>query len=186
MRLGATGIKVTQRFSYQFGFAAQVTPAALERIVNWPDVVTVEKDSILEAHLAQGIPLMNAATVRTTYTGSGLSIAICDTGIDTSHPRLGGGGFPNAKVIGGYDTGDNDADPRPDSVSGQCSGTACAGIAAGNTGTVGDYIGGVAPDAKLYAIKISSGNTGSAQTSAMIAGWEWVSPTRTMIPTIRS
>jgi len=171
--LGATGITVTQRFSYQFGFAAKVTLAALERIVNSPDVVTVEKDHILRAHLAQGIPLMNATTVRGSYTGSGLSIAICDTGIDTSHPRLGGGGFPNSKVIGGYDTGDNDADPRPNSVSGQAHGTCCAGIAAGNLGTVGDYIGGVAPDAKLYAVKISTGNTGSAETSAMIAGWEW-------------
>ena len=172
-QLGATGMTVTQRFSYQFGFAAEVTPAALERIVNSPDVVAVEKDHILHPHLAQGIPLMHATTARNMYPGSGVSIAICDSGIDTSHPRLGGGGFPNSKVIGGYDTGDNDADPRPDSASGQAHGTACAGIAAGDTGAVGDYIGGVAPWAKLYAVKITTGNTGSATTSAMIAGWEW-------------
>ena len=98
-QLGATGMTVTQRFSYQFGFAARVTPAALEQIVNSPDVVAVEKDHILHAHLAQGIPLMNATTVRSSYSGSGLSIAICDTGIDTSHPRLSGGGFPNAKAV---------------------------------------------------------------------------------------
>ncbi len=49
-RLGAAGMRVTQRFSYQFGFAAKVTPAALERIVNSPDVVAVEKDRILEIH----------------------------------------------------------------------------------------------------------------------------------------
>jgi subtilisin family serine protease len=172
-RLGTDGMTVTRRFTYIFGFAARVTPAALERIVALPEVVVVEKDAILQAHLAQGIPLLNGSTVRNTYTGSGISIAICDTGIDSSHPRLGGGGFPNAKVIGGYDTGDNDADPRPDSVNGHYHGTSCAGIAAGNTGTVEDYIGGVAPDAKLYAIKISSGNGGSASNSAMIAGWEW-------------
>jgi subtilisin family serine protease len=171
--LGVQGVTVTQRFSYQFGFAARVTPAALDLIVNSPDVLAVEKVVILQAHLAQGITLMNAATVRSSYNGSGLSIAICDTGIDTSHPRLGGGAFPNAKVIGGYDTGDSDADPRPDSVSGQAHGTACAGIAAGDTGTVGDYIGGVAPGAKLYAIKISTGTTGNATSAAMIAGWEW-------------
>jgi subtilisin family serine protease len=173
-RLGTTGMTLTQRFSYQFGFAARVTPGALERIVNSPDVVSVEKDAILHAHLAQGIPLMNATTVRNSYTGSGVSIAICDTGIDVSHPRLGGTSyFPNSKVIGGYDTGDNDTDPRPNSTSGVAHGTCCAGIAAGDTGTVGDYIGGVAPDAKLYAIKISTGTGGSATTSAMIAGWEW-------------
>jgi len=170
--IGASGMKVTQRFSYQFGFAASVTPAALQRILALPEVISVEKDVVIQAHLAQGIPLMNAATVRSSFTGAGLSIAICDTGIDTSHPVLGGGGFPNAKVIGGYDTGDNDADPTPGSA-GEAHGTACASIAAGSTASVGDYIGGVAPDAKLYAVKISTGTSGSAATSAMIAGWEW-------------
>lgn len=171
--LDSVGLTVKQKFTYQFGFAARVTPAALDAIVNNPDVIEVAKDHILHAHLAQGIPLMNATSSRASYSGSGVSIAICDTGIDTSHPRLGGGGFPNAKVIGGYDTGDNDADPRPNSLYGDPHGTACAGIAAGNTGTVGDYIGGVAPGAKLYAIKISTGNTGDAYLSAMVAGWEW-------------
>jgi len=173
LQLGAAGMTVTQRFSYQFGFSARVTPAALERIVNSPEVISVEKDALLQPHLAQGIPLMNAAAARSTYTGAGVSIAICDTGIDVSHPRLGGTStFPNAKVIGGYDFGDNNADPRP-GPTGEAHGTACAGIAAGDTGTVGDYIGGVAPGAKLYAVKISAGTGGSATSSAMIAGWEW-------------
>ncbi len=173
-RLGRDGMRVTKRFTYQFGFAAHVTPAALQRIVVDPEVISVEKDRILETHLAQGVPLMNALTSRATYGGSGLSIAICDTGIDTSHPKLGNGGNPvfNSKVIGGYDTGDNDADPRP-GLNGDAHGTACAGIAAGDIGNTGDYIGGVAPDAKLYAIKISSGDTDSAISSAMISGWEW-------------
>jgi subtilisin family serine protease len=169
-RLGANGMTVKRRFSYQFGFAANVTLAALERIVSSPEVVAVEKDYILTAHTQQGIALMNATAVRSTYTGAGVSIAICDTGIDTSHPKLGGGGFPNAKVIGGYDTGDGDADPRSD---GNAHGTACAGIAAGNIGAVGDYIGGVAPDAKLYAIKITAGSGDTAEDSAIVAGWEW-------------
>jgi subtilisin family serine protease len=176
-RLAGEGMRVTNRFSYQFGFAARVTPAALQRIVADPEVVTVEPVRILQPHLAQGIPLMNAATPRSEYDGSGLSIAICDTGIDTSHPRLGGTGSSsdpifNDKVIGGYDTGDGDADPRP-GVDGEAHGTACAGIAAGDTGTVADYIGGVAPGARLYAIKISHGTTGDAELDDMIAGWEW-------------
>ncbi|MBC8417309.1 MAG: S8 family serine peptidase, partial [Desulfobacterales bacterium] len=94
---------------------------------------------------------MNASTTRSTYNGSGLAIAICDTGIDYTHSKLGNGGFPNSKVIGGYDFGDNDSNPMD--LEGH--GTACAGIAAGDLGTVGDYIGGVAYGAKLYALKIS-------------------------------
>ncbi|MEI6914085.1 MAG: S8 family serine peptidase, partial [Armatimonadota bacterium] len=94
-----------------------------------------------------------------------------DTGIDYNHARLGGGGFPNSKVLGGYDFGDGDSDPIPN--GGQAHGTACSGIAAGDLGTVGDYIGGVAYNAKLYALKISAGTTGEASSDAMVAAWDW-------------
>ncbi|MHC4386837.1 MAG: S8 family peptidase, partial [Planctomycetota bacterium] len=111
-----------------------------------------------------------ALATRSTYNGQGIAIAICDTGIDYNHPALGNGGFPNAKVIGGYDTGDNDANPIP---NGNAHGTACAGIAAGDVASVGDYIGGVAYGAKLYALKISEGSTGSASSDDMVAAWDW-------------
>jgi subtilisin family serine protease len=173
--LDLSKVNVTRKFSYMFGFTAKVTVEGLEYLANRFDVASVEKNRILHAHLAQGIPLMNAATPRSTYDGSGIAIAICDTGIDTSHPMLGNGGSPifNSKVIGGYDTGDSDSDPRPHATLGNAHGTACAGIAAGDIGSTGDYIGGVAPGAKLYAVKISTLNTGNATSGAMIAGWEW-------------
>ena len=160
---------ITNRFIYMFGFSAEVSPKGLEDLVDNVDVLSIEKDRILHAHLAQGIPLMNAATPRSSYNGSGMSVAICDTGIDYTHANLGGGGFPNSKVIGGYDCGDDDNDP----MDLQGHGTACAGIVAGELETVGDYIGGVAYGARLYAVKISYGSAGSAYTSDMIEGWEW-------------
>ena len=57
-------------------------------------------------------------------------------------------------------------------------GTACAGIVAGSSPDpgvyTGDYIGGVASDAKLYAVKISnSPSGGGAFASDMIEAWEW-------------
>ena len=113
---------------------------------------------------------MNALNTRGTYNGQGVSIAIVDTGIDYTHPRLGGGAFPNSKVIGGYDTGNNDADPMP---VGQAHGTCCAGIAAGLLGTVGDYIGGVAYNTKIYALKASPDNAGYFFDDAIIAAWDW-------------
>ena len=168
--LNSGEIRITNRFEYIFGFSAEVTLDGLQELIDNRDVLSVEKDQILEAHLAQGIPLMNASTVRNTYNGSGISIAICDTGIDYTHPMLGGGGFPNSKVIGGYDCGDDDTNPMDEYGHGTC----CAGIAAGSLGATGDYIGGVAYNAKLYAVKISySGGGGSAHQSDMIQAWEW-------------
>jgi hypothetical protein len=109
-------------------------------------------------------------TYRSAYNGDSVAVAICDTGVDYAHARLGGGGFPNSKVLGGYNFGDNTADPFPDT---QAHGTCCAGIAAGDLGTVGDYIGGVAYSAKLYALKITTGSSGSANNSAIISAWDW-------------
>jgi hypothetical protein len=174
-RLDPTHVQITNRFSYIFGFSAEVTLEGLIQLERLEEVVSISTDMLLEAHLAQGIGLIEGAIVRNTYNGSGLAIAITDTGIDTSHPMLGDGGSPifNSKVIGGYDTGDDDADPRPHPTAGEPHGTACAGLAAGDLGTVGDYIGGVAHNAKLYAVKISFGNGGTAWTSDMIEGWEW-------------
>jgi uncharacterized repeat protein (TIGR02543 family) len=173
-KLDRSNIDIKRYFSYMSGFSAKVSLEGLSQLAQYPEVVSIEKNAILHEHLAQGIPLMNATAARNSHGGRGIAIAICDTGIDTSHSKLGNGGSPvfNSKVIGGYDTGDDDADPRPSS-SGSAHGTACAGIAAGDIGSTGDYIGGVAPEAKLYAIKISTGDTGSATLDAMIAGWEW-------------
>ncbi len=168
--LPAKDVKVGFRFDNIAGFSAEVTTNGLKALQSHPRVVSIEPVFILEAHLAQGIPLMHGMTYRSNYYGAGLAIAICDSGIDYTHARLGGGGFPNSKVIGGYDFGDNDADPIP---NGQAHGTCCAGIAAGDLGTVVDYIGGVAYGAKLYALKITSGTSLNATNDALVAAWDW-------------
>ena len=170
MGLNANRVKVTNFFDYHAGFAAEVTRGGLEDLRQHGDVFSIELDRKLQIHTAQGIPLIDASAVRGTYNGQGVAIAIVDTGIDYTHPKL------SAKVLGGYDFGGEynnpavqDADPMD--VNGH--GTSCAGIAAGDTGTTGDYIGGVAYGAKLYAVKVTHGSTGEAYTSDIIAGWEW-------------
>ena len=169
-RMDPAKFRITNKFVYIFGFSAEVTLEGLQELIEIDEVVSINEDRILHPHLAQGIPLMNATAARSSYNGAGIAIAICDTGIDYTHARLGGGSFPNSKVIGGYDTGENDSDPMDE----QGHGTSCAGIAAGDLGTVVDYIGGVAYNAKLYAVKMSRADIGhSAHTSDMIEAWEW-------------
>jgi subtilisin family serine protease len=164
--------EVVVGYQYQnfAGFSCEVTYEGLFNLMEHPLVRFVEPDRVVEPLLAQGIPLMNAAQVRNTHNGAGLSIAICDTGIDYRHPMLGNGSFPNNKVLGGHDFGMNDNDPAP---AGNAHGTACAGIAAGMLGTSGDYIGGVAYNAKLYALKISNDTNHSATDAAIAAAWDW-------------
>src|SRR3989339_1813182 len=169
--LGANEFKLRHRFENQAGFSGEITLDGLEKLIDDSRVDSIEPVIILEPHLAQGVPLMNAGTYRSTYNGQGVSIAICDTGVDYTHPKLGGGGFPNSKVIGGYDTGDNDSNPFPTTPF-DPHGTCCAGIVAGDLGNVNDYIGGVAHSAKIYALKTKK-SSGDITTATLAGAWDW-------------
>lgn len=167
---GIAASDIQARFRYQNSVAVSVTAEQFAELLESDAVVAIEEDGLNHIATAQGIPLIEATTARSIYTGQGISIAIIDTGIDYTHPMLGGGAFPNSKVIGGYDTGQDDSDPMD--LHGH--GTACAGIAAGTLSSGSSYIGGVAPNAKLYALKITYSSTGGyALDSDIIEAWEW-------------
>ncbi|KIY63825.1 subtilisin-like protein [Cylindrobasidium torrendii FP15055 ss-10] len=98
-------------------------------------------------------------------TGKGVTIAILDTGVDYSHPALGGGIGKGYKVVGGYDfvgdayTGDGISNPVPDSDPiDQCSlsghGTHVAGIIGADPKENPYNISGVAYDASILAYRV--------------------------------
>jgi subtilisin family serine protease len=162
----------TLRYQYenQAAFSGEVTLEGLDSVISHSLVQYVEPVREVNKLLAQAIPLANAMLPRQVYDGDGVAVAIVDSGVDYTHPMLGGGGFPNAKVIGGYDMGDDDDDPIP---FGDAHGTCCAGIAAGSLGSVGDYIGGVAYNAKIYALKVAADGSPGFGNDATLAAWNW-------------
>jgi subtilisin family serine protease len=94
-----------------------------------------------------------AASRYKNITGAGVTVAVIDTGIDYTHSALGGGLGEEFKVIGGYDFVDNDMDPMDESGHG----TNVAGVIAADPYTVGGITHqGVAPDAKLVALRVGS------------------------------
>jgi serine protease AprX len=97
------------------------------------------------------------------YTGAGIKIAIVDSGVNYSHPDLGGGIGTGYKVIDGYDFVNEDPDPMDDNGHG----THVAGIAAAN-----GSLKGVAPDAEILAVKVLN-SAGVGTTSDIIAGIDW-------------
>lgn len=129
----------------------------------------VELDRKVFVNLRDSVPLMNAtavwrlldANVR-NITGFNITIAIIDTGVDYTHPDLGGCFGSGCKVAGGYDFVNLDSNPMDD----HGHGTHVAATAAGN-GT----LNGVAPDAIVYAYKVLSAG-GSGSYSQVISGVE--------------
>lgn len=154
------------------GFSGRFDQASLDALAANPNVYAIEPVRYYTKHDVQGHPQMGASTYFDTYNGSGVTIAICDDGVDYNHPDLGGAPFPNSKVIGGYDFADNDADPNSFQ---NAHGTACAGIAAGDppASPQGDYIGGIAKNAKIVALKVFSDGSGGASTADIVASWNW-------------
>jgi subtilisin family serine protease len=107
------------------------------------------------------------------FTGSGVTVAILDTGIDYNHPSLGGGIGPAFKVTGGFDlvgdayNGTNEPVPDNDPLD-QCNGhgTHVAGIIGANPGNKFG-ISGVAFGAKLRMYRVF-GCAGSVTDDVLI------------------
>jgi subtilisin family serine protease len=172
-RLPAGEISLRYRMENFPCFSCDVTLAGLEALLYEPFVRWIEPVRALRRETLEGIEILEGRAARRVYKGAGISIAIVDSGIDYLHPDLGGAAFPNSKVIGGYDFGNNDSNPMDGDADGH--GTSCAGIAAGNPPTSGGgaYIGGVAPDAKLYALKVFADGSDFAYDDAIRAAWDW-------------
>lgn len=131
--------------------------------------------------------------------GQNIQVGIIDTGIDYTHAMMMGPGsdeiyksidtskptsyFPNAKVIGGidlvgktYDAASENFDqhiPVPDEnpIDEGGHGSHVAGTVAGIGDGINTY-NGVAPEAKLHAIKVFGAN-GSTSDEVVIAGLEY-------------
>lgn len=151
--------------------------------------VTIVKD--YELDLSETVPYIGGTAVQGAgFDGTGVRVAIFDSGIDYTHFDLGGSGnpgdyaandpnviepgsFPTAKVVGGFDFVGSawpggplapDADPLDDGPAAG-HGTHVADIVAGQNG--------VAPGADLYAVKVCSSVSPSCSGIALIQGMDF-------------
>ena len=150
---------------YQFAFNGVALPLSPDEVVfirSLDYVKDVHPDTPVHADLAQSVQQIGADRVwrDVGVTGSGVVVAVIDTGVDYTHPDLGGGFGPGNKVIGGYDFCNEDADPMDDNGHG----THVSGIVAAN-----GVLTGVAPDAQLLAYKVLRAS-GGGTSSDLLAG----------------
>jgi subtilisin family serine protease len=175
MRNGWEGLPVRSReqiirHQYQhifYGIAAKVHRDTIKEIEELPEVQRVWPDLKLQLLLNQSVQLIGADKVWNNLgvTGRGITVAVIDTGIDYTHPDLGGCFGPGCKVTGGHNYTNNGRSAN-DPMDDYGHGTHVAGILAAN-----GSVKGVAPDAKLLAYK-AGGPSDTIDTSAAIAATE--------------
>jgi subtilisin family serine protease len=119
--------------------------------------------SLAGAHLQTGLTQARAAY---GLTGRGQTVAVIDTGIAFNHTALGGSW--GARVVGGWDYAENDANPYDDGHSGS-HGTHVAGIIGNSDGTHP----GVAPGVDLVALRVFADN-GSGYFAWVESALQWV------------
>ena len=149
------------------GFAVNVpNDAVLETIMQNPNVDYVQPDvkvKVFAQRLPTGVDRIDG-DLSSTKSGDGsgsvnADIAILDTGIDLNHPDLNV--YKQVTFVPGTSNG-NDDDGH---------GTAVAGVAAAKDNSQG--VVGVAPGARLWAIKVLDSN-GMGSSSDIIKGIDYV------------
>ncbi|NOU52241.1 S8 family serine peptidase [Pseudoalteromonas sp. JBTF-M23] len=136
---------------------------ALQRLPMVKRIHIVEDKTLppLDKIAARGAYLsFRSGADQTTPTGLGVTVAVLDSGVDYTHPALGGCFGPACKVVGGYNFIDNNHDPMDENGHG----THVAGIIAAQGQNPG-----IAPDAKILAYKVC---TKTCPVSAILQAFE--------------
>lgn len=143
------------------GRSPAVAPRAARATLR-DDIAKVWLDGLAEATLADSVAQVGAPQAwEAGFTGSGVRVAVLDSGADLGHPDLAGQVADSRSFVPGEDVTD---------VHGH--GTHVASTVAG-TGAASDGLEkGVAPDADLLIGKVL-GNDGFGQDSWIIDGMEW-------------
>ena len=160
--------------------AGRVPHTMILETTSLPGVVMLELDGIMQVQNGDAAVIheVDLAQQATGYDGSGVTVAVIDTGIDSFHVGLDDLDDDNStndpKVIAFYDPVNN-----PDKTNGteirayddQGHGTHCAGTVAG-TGAPTYEHPGMAPQAYLVGVKVlDAGGSGSFAT--VMAGMQW-------------
>ena len=168
------GLQINGVFEQVGVFGATGSPALFNALAATGLVSRVEYNQPLDYFLETsnqatgGQDVLNGAVGGVVYDGTGIGVAVVDSGVDGTHPDFAGRMGGNVKLV--PLTGIAVPVTDSDTISGGGHGTHVAGTVAG-TGAASNGINhGAAPGATLYGV---SGGTAISMHDA-VAGLEWV------------
>ena len=164
-RVRELGGRIRHAYRLVPAICAHLPEAALQNLANRPGVAAIEADgrvrAVGELSSAWGVEHIKAGIAHgRNVTGTGVRVAVIDTGIDYNHPDL------SMNFAGGWDFVNDDDDPMDD----HGHGSFVAGVVAAAYNDAGGV--GVAPEAEIYALKVL-GSDGIGWWSDVIAALQW-------------
>ena len=178
-RLAADGgFVVTTRWETVSAMAGTVTPRGLSALRADPDVAAIDLDLGGGGGDAESLALIRASAAQQAgVVGTGVTVAVVDSGIDRAHPDLADAvagehcfvppsGCPNRAA---------EQDGPGSAQDDHGHGTHVAGIVTAN-GTAAPI--GVAPAARIVAVKVLDAANRFAGTSQVLSGLDWIAASR--------
>ncbi|MBU3965839.1 MAG: S8 family serine peptidase [Euryarchaeota archaeon] len=142
-------------------FSTKVKAKDIQDIADLDEVDKIYEDFRVTVALFDSVPIIKANSLWSRYDGTGVKVAVIDTGIDSNHPDLKGKVVGEISFINGESTED-----------GYGHGTHVAGIIAGSGASSNGKYKGVAPGASLMNVKVLS-NYGYGTASTVMSGIEY-------------
>jgi len=184
-------INYTVRHTYEslfHGFSVRIAPSDLGKLSRIAGVQRIYPVGKVDMSQAQPTDTPDQQTWLTLtgadyaqnqlgLNGYGIRVAVIDTGIDYTHPDLGGCFGPGCRVAKGYDLvgdaydGTNDPVPDPDPMDCNGHGTHVSGIVGANGHGQAGHVTGVAPGVTLHMYRVF-GCTGSTSEDNIVAALE--------------
>ncbi len=182
-RLSDLGFILKRTFTTLDAVSVRGPRAGLEVLRSWDRLAYVENNDQVVNDMEMGTKVINATKVWSSLRdlplglqgpvdGTGVTVAVVDTGIDAGHPDLD---YGTKTVVNVYDAGNNIWIEAENTDVNYGHGTHVAGTVAGNGDASAGARRGVAPGANLIGVTISTPESATTPTEdGYIQGLEWV------------
>ncbi|HXO32073.1 MAG TPA: S8 family serine peptidase, partial [Candidatus Acidoferrales bacterium] len=151
------------------GVVAQLDGNGIVSLSNQSNVLYISPDRVLTPNLSNAAPAVNAfAAWQSGYTGTGIGVALVDSGV-SSHPDLKGGFLGGSRVVWNQsfipgNSGTNDQYGHGTHIAGLIAGDGASSTGANYSHT----FQGIAPGANLVNLRVLDQN-GAGTDSSVIA-----------------